>query len=230
MSSCSALRSGCGLPFAFEVNFMFVHFRITSRWETLTRPPVNWNWKRSWRFWRNKKLFELISWHWKGKWKRNWRVGWKKRLFELIMALKAKSNFYLYRKLSFGKSLSKKLNSRKNRFFKLLKVNFQIKITWSNKSFQKKSFSSICWTDFVLKAINFHSWHSKPSRTQWNAKSIWKYANRQILISPTKNILAEQRMFMQILIGKMSSYLTLDMILIKLVNWKLVAHLQILFG
>ena len=43
MSSCSARSSGCGKPFDLQLNFMFVHFRMTSRWDTFTKPPVNWN-------------------------------------------------------------------------------------------------------------------------------------------------------------------------------------------
>ena len=60
MSSCSARRRGCGLPFAFDVNFMLVHFRITSRCDTFTRPPVNCNCNIDWQSENLLFYFKLI--------------------------------------------------------------------------------------------------------------------------------------------------------------------------
>ena len=102
MSSCSARRRGCGLPFAFDVNFMLVHFRITSRCDTFTRPPVNCNCNIDWQSgiflfyfkpfrqirWlleveKNESLFQPKFVHWKSKLnfspkKKKKRKKWKK--------------------------------------------------------------------------------------------------------------------------------------------------------
>jgi hypothetical protein len=84
------------------VNFMFVHFRITSRCDTFTRPPVNCNCNKDWQSGKFLFYFKLIR---QIRWLLDSRKEW-----EFISAetcrIKIEINFF-WKKISLGVSTSR---------------------------------------------------------------------------------------------------------------------------